>query len=214
MQAKLLRVLQEGRFERIGDEKTRHVDVRIVAATNRDLKKAVQEGKFREDLYYRISVFPIRVPPLRERLDDVIPLANHFLEKTCEKFGCDYQGLGNRDVSALMNHHWPGNVRELRNLIERAIIMAGSVGLDISAAMSSDSDRKPVLGVVPATGTGAIVSEADWQKSYRENIVAALEASDWRISGSRGAAQLLGINASTLRGRMKSLNIPMPRDPH
>ncbi len=214
LQAKLLRVLQEGQFERIGDEKTRCVDVRIVAATNRDLKQAVENGKFREDLYYRLSVFPIHVPPLRERMDDVIPLAGHFLEATCEKFDCDVPQLSNRDVSSLMNHDWPGNVRELRNLIERAVILSMSRTFDLAAAIPAKSRHTPVIRVLSASSKNGIVTEADWQQSYRENIVAALEVSDWRISGDRGAACLLGINASTLRGRMKSLNIPMPRDPH
>ncbi len=212
LQAKLLRVLQEGQFERIGDEKTITVDVRIVAATNRDLKQAVQDGEFREDLYYRLCVFPIPVPPLRERLADVLPLARHFLAAACDAFEWNAPQLSNRDVSALMDYEWPGNIRELRNLVERALILSGDGEFDLTAAMPAASDHRSLKNLMPGSGANGVIKEADWQHSYRENIVAALEASHWRISGDRGAASLLGINASTLRGRMKSLNIPMPRD--
>ena len=207
-----MRVLQEGEFERIGDEKTRSVDVRIVAATNRNLRRAVDEGTFREDLFYRLSVFPIDIPPLRERMEDVVPLARHFLEDVCERFDRPVPPLSHKNVASLTHHDWPGNVRELRNLVERAVILSGSDTLDFELAMPSRRGD-PGKASAPCTSQG-IVTEADWQRSYRDNIIAALEASNWRISGNRGAASLLGINASTLRGRMKSLNIPMPRDSH
>ena len=212
LQAKLLRVLQEGQFERIGDERTKTVDVRVIAATNRDLRDAVADGSFREDLYYRLSVFPIRVPPLRERKEDIPALAMHFIELTCRNFGCELPAIDSEQLSLLVEHDWPGNVRELRNLIERAMILSGGVGLDIAAAMP-DTTRCPAR-TIPALDRNGFVPEAEWQRSYRRNIEAALDASNWRISGSGGAAELLGINASTLRGRMKSLGIPMPRDPH
>lgn len=212
LQAKLLRVLQEGEFERIGDEKTRSVNVRLIAATNRDLSQAVTEGTFREDLYYRLSVFPIHVPPLRERKDDILPLAMHFLEQTCQSFGYDLPAIDSRQLSTLVQHGWPGNVRELRNLVERAVILSTNGPFDIDAAMPERTGR--TFEATPQSGPKGFVSEAEWQRSYRQNIEAALEASGWRISGSGGAAELLEINASTLRGRMKAHGIPMPRDPH
>lgn len=212
LQAKLLRVLQEGQFERIGDERTRTVDTRVIAATNRNLAEAVADGTFREDLYYRLSVFPIRVPPLRERKEDILPLALHFIELTCHRFGCELPAIDSEPLASLMEHDWPGNVRELRNLIERAIVLSAQGTIDIAAAMA-DCASRPTRRI-PVFDSDGFVSEAEWQRSYRRNIEAALDASNWRISGSGGAADLLGINASTLRGRMKSLGIPMPRDPH
>ena len=214
LQAKLLRVLQEGQFERIGDEKTRSVDVRVVAATNRDLPQAVAKGTFREDLYYRLSVFPIHVPPLRHRESDIVPLALHFLEATCKAFGCALPVLDAEQLSLLLEHRWPGNVRELRNLIERAVILSINDRLDIAAAMRTKSVNPLPISVMGGFDSRGFVKDEDWQRSYRDNIVSALEASNWRISGDGGAAELLGINASTLRGRMKSLEIPMPRDVH
>lgn len=211
MQAKLLRVLQEGQFERIGDEKTRSIDVRIVAATNRDLRKAMKDGSFREDLYYRISVFPIVVPPLRDRKDDIVPLATHFLRQACEKFGCRPIELDDEDSTLLRRYRWPGNVRQLRNLIERAVILSRVGDFELVDAMPRETVESRVPGVYSLDQTG-FIKEDDWQRSYRNNIVAALDACDWRISGTGGAADLLGINASTLRGRMKALEIPMPRE--
>ncbi len=214
LQAKLLRVLQEGQFERIGDENTRSVDVRVVAATNRDLQQAVAEGSFREDLYYRLSVFPIHVPPLRHRKDDIVPLAVHVLEATCDAFECALPVFDAEQFTRLLDHPWPGNVRELRNLIERTVILSMNDRFDIGAAMPKESVNPPPVGVTGGFDQRGFVKEEDWQRSYRENIVSALKASNWRISGDGGAADLLGINASTLRGRMKSLEIPMPRDAH
>ena len=212
LQAKLLRVLQEGQFERIGDEKTRNVDARIVAATNLDLQQAVENGTFREDLYYRLSVFPIQVPPLRARRDDILPLAVHFLETACREFGCEVPTLDQGQVSLLLNHGWPGNIRELRNLIERAVILSKAGRFDIGSAMPTRFVGQRSTNIAPVADSRGFVKETEWQRSYRNNIVAALEVSNWRVSGDAGAAELLGINASTLRGRMKALAIPMPRD--
>ena len=134
LQGKLLRVLQEKEFERVGDDKTRKVDVRVIAATNKDLEQAVEEGEFREDLYYRLSVFPVQVPPLRKRGDDVVQLAAHFLEQVCRQFGRPCPPLTPAQIEALRRYDWPGNVRELKNVIERAVILSrGSVlRLDLS----------------------------------------------------------------------------------
>ncbi len=212
LQAKLLRVIQEGQFERVGDAKTRSVDVRIVAASNRNLWQSVSDGLFREDLYYRLSVFPISVPPLRERGDDVLALATHFLAENCAKLGCNPMFIDDRDARLLQAYDWPGNVRELCNVIERAVILSMGGPLNLRGAIPT----RPVFGELRPQGLpndeGGFVRESDWQRSYRKNIIAALEASSWRISGDGGAADLLGINASTLRGRMKSLKIRMPRD--
>jgi transcriptional regulator with GAF, ATPase, and Fis domain len=210
LQAKLLRVLQEGQFERVGDEKTRKIDVRVVAATNRDLRKAIAEGSFREDLYYRLSVFPIDVPPLRERRDDIIPLAAHFLECICKEFQREGLSLNNRDAELLKVHDWPGNIRELRNVIERAVILSGQgrFQLDLALPQRLASDKGAMLA--PQAQAGVYVSEAEWQRRYRDNLVAALGVAQWRVSGKGGAAELLGIKPTTLRDRMKSLAIRSP----
>ena len=209
LQAKLLRVLQEGQFERIGDEKTRKVDVRVVAATNRDLRKAIAAGDFREDLYYRLSVFPIEVPPLRERRDDIIPLAAHFLERACNEFQREKLPLTQLHVELLHAYDWPGNIRELRNVIERAVILSQQGRLPLELALPQCPTS--VEDHVSQAQAGGYVSEAEWQRRYRTNLVAALDAAHWRVSGKDGAADLLGINPSTLRDRMKSLAIRTPR---
>ncbi|MDX1561957.1 MAG: sigma 54-interacting transcriptional regulator, partial [Gammaproteobacteria bacterium] len=140
LQSKLLRVLQEGEFERVGDERTHSVDVRVIAATNRDLEGAVAEGRFREDLYYRLSVFPIEVPPLRERGEDVIQLASHFLEKTCQDFGHRPLTLSQQQAALLRQYSWPGNIRELKNVIERAVILSRGKVLRLDLAMANILD--------------------------------------------------------------------------
>lgn len=214
LQAKLLRVLQEGQFERVGDAQTRTVDVRVVAATNQDLQQAVADGTFRDDLYYRLGVFPIHVPPLRDRRADIEPLVLHFLGKICQQFERQLMAPDTDQLALLTEHDWPGNVRELKNLIQRAVILAKDGRLSIAEAMSAGFIGSTVAYTAPRADPSGFVKEADWRRSYRENIIAALEAAHWRVSGGGGAADLLGINASTLRGRMKSLGIPTPRDPH
>ena len=211
LQAKLLRVLQEGQFERVGDEKTRKVDVRVVAATNRNLRKAIADGRFREDLYYRLGVFPIEVPTLRERRDDIFMLATHFLERVCQEFQRDTLALTQRHVGLLRAYDWPGNIRELRNLIERAVILSRHDRFQLELALPKhlvpQSNGESVLDV-QANG---YVSEAEWQRNYRANLVAALEAANWQVAGNGGAADRLGLKPSTLRDRMKTLAIRMPR---
>ena len=187
------------------------MDVRIVAASNRNLAQCVKDGTFREDLFYRLSVFPIHVPPLRERGDDVLSLAMHFLDKNCQKLGCKLMFLDLHDAQLLKEYDWPGNVRELCNVIERAVILSMGGQLDLRAAVPSQSVTTHSLMSQVQDDSRGFVRESDWQRSYRDNIIAALRASRWRISGNGGAADLLGINASTLRGRMKSLDIRMPR---
>ena len=210
LQAKLLRVLQEGQFERVGDEKTRRVDVRIIAATNRDLRKAIEAGEFRQDLYYRLSVFPLDIPALRQRRNDIIMLAAHFLDQACKEFKREKPTLTQRHVAQLLAYSWPGNIRELRNVIERAVILSqpGQLHFDLE----SSADYLPAYEDLSSvrTQSSTYVSEAEWQRRYRANLSAALEAAGWRVSGKGGAADLLGLKPSTLRERMKSLAIQMP----
>ena len=221
LQGKLLRVLQEQEFERVGEDVTRQVDVRVIAATNRDLEQEVAAGRFREDLYYRLSVFPIHAPPLRERGDDVVQLAQHFLERTCQDFGREPLALTPRDIHAIRGYDWPGNVRELKNVIERAVILSkGAVlRLDLSApqfALPSAAPPVPAEAAPetakPAAETG-FRTEAQMKEFARENVVRALEAAGWRVSGRGGAAELLGIRPSTLADRVRAMNIQRPAEP-
>jgi transcriptional regulator with GAF, ATPase, and Fis domain len=206
LQGKLLRVLQEGEFEPIGGARTRKVDVRVVAATNRDLERAVREGAFREDLYYRLSVFPLRLPPLRERGDDVVGIASAMTAKLARAMGKVVAPLGPTDAAALRSYSWPGNVRELRNIVERAIITSRAGRLDLERVLPA-SEPSPRGG---APRTGEILTEQQMRRVERDNIVAALEWCGWRISGDGGAAQLLGLSPSTLKSRMKALEVQRP----
>lgn len=209
LQGKLLRVLQESEFERVGDDITRTVDVRVVAATNRDLERLVMDGKFREDLFYRLSVFPIRVPPLRERKDDVIQLARHFLDTTYKDFGREPAPLTQSQVDAIAGYDWPGNVRELKNVIERAVILSkgGALKLDLpSAADSSQSIPASAVDREPAQ----ILTEQDIRDLQKRNMQAALEKSNWKVSGPNGAAALLGVKPTTLADRIKAFELQKP----
>jgi transcriptional regulator with GAF, ATPase, and Fis domain len=211
LQGKLLRVLQEREFERVGDDRTIKVDVRVVAATNRDLEAEVRAGRFREDLYYRLGVFPILVPPLRNRREDIGPLAGHFLARTCKELGRDPMRLSKQQVQQLKGHRWPGNIRELRNIIERAVILStGSrARLDLAmpdeAALPADVTADPA----PPDGTG-FVTDAEMREHEKANLTAALRHANWRVWGPDGAAGLLGIKPSTLSYRMKVLGISKP----
>lgn len=214
LQAKLLRVLQEGEFEPVGSSQTRKVDVRIIAATNRDLRSEVSAGRFREDLYYRLSVFPINVPSLRERIDDISILAEAFIQIFCGRAGRDLLELTPDCMRRLRAYHWPGNVRELQNVIERAVILSRGPALNLD-------------GILPAATLMAVeASVSDASKSHerpsprtanelreleRANILQALEQCGWKISGKSGAAHILGLAPSTLSSRMKALRIHRPR---
>ncbi len=202
LQAKLLRVLQEGEFERVGGTRTIRVDVRVIAATNRDLERAVEDGRFRADLYYRLKVFPIRVPPLRERRDDVPHLVRHIIEKYEAKLGKRFAPVPREVLDALAAHPWPGNVRELENVIERAAIISRSDVLDLRDWLQRRADH-------PERPRGTPTLD-DVQ---REHIVEVLERTGWRVSGPGGAAEILGIKPTTLAARMKKLGIERPRDP-
>lgn len=213
LQSKLLRVLQESEYERVGDELTHTVDVRIIAATNRDLEKAVGEGRFREDLFYRLSVFPIEVPPLRERGDDIVQLASHFLERACMELGHRSLTLSRQQAALLKRYEWPGNIRELKNVIERAVILSQGKVLRLDLAMANilETERNAAKTGAPAE-TATIMTEADFRDLERKNMLSALQRTDWRVSGPNGAAKLLGIKPTTFTDRMKKHRIRRPRD--
>ena len=215
IQNKLLRVLQEKRYERVGSDVTRRADVRIVAATNRDLKKAVAAGRFREDLYYRLNVFPIQVPPLRERLDDIPLLAKHFVELSSRELKCAKPRLTRAAVARLQNYDWPGNVRELRNLIERAVILARGGALDFDLPITGQPAPAAPPSVQPALAAGSaaqpkFLTEAELQRRERENLLLVLEAANWKIKGPDGASELLGVKPTTLLSRMEKWGLKKP----
>jgi PAS domain S-box-containing protein len=211
LQAKLLRVLQEGEFEPVGSSKTVKVDVRIVAATNRDLAAEVQAGRFREDLYYRLSVFPLRLPPLRERPEDVVRLAEAFAERIGRRLGRVFAPLTPECVRRLTAYPWPGNVRELENVIERAAVTALGGRLNLERALPElPSNPAPASQLRDVAGEDRVLSAAELLDLERRNIVRALDTASWRIAGEGGAAALLGMPASTLSSRMKALGIKRP----
>lgn len=217
LQGKLLRVLQENEFERVGDDHTRRVDVRVIAATNRDLAEAVRQGEFREDLYYRLSVFPLEVPPLRERGDDVILLAQHFLTQTARDFRRPVMQLTKRQAAMLREYPWPGNIRELKNVIERAVILSPGdhLRLDLSLppeeALALETGTSPVPSVISDPVHDEVMTESELRKLERSNTLRALEQAGWKVSGVGGAAELLGIKSSTLSDRLRAWGIRRPR---
>ncbi len=207
LQGKLLRVLQERSFERIGEAETRAIDVRIIAATNRDLGDAVAKGQFREDLYFRLNVFPILLTPLRDRPEDIAPLAAHFLKLACSQLNiAAASALSRANVANLMAYSWPGNARELGNVIERAVILArgGKLVFDLPDAAELELKRRP--RVMPAEGA-AIETEAERRAREIANIKAALAASGGKVSGADGAAERLGVKATTLYSRIRRLGL-------
>jgi PAS domain S-box-containing protein len=211
LQGKLLRVLQESEYERVGDETTRSVDVRVVAATNRDLEIAVQEGAFREDLYYRLSVFPIEVPPLRERGDDVVQIAQHFLERTCNDFGHRQLTLSRKQAALLTRYEWPGNIRELKNVIERAVILSQGKVLRLDLAMANVLEADTAAeGAAEHAAAERVLTEQEFRELEKRNMIAALQMCDWRVSGPNGAAKLLGVKPTTLTDRIKKYGIRRP----
>ena len=212
LQAKLLRVLQEGEFERVGDEATRRVNVRVVAATNRNLRKEVDEGRFRLDLFYRLGVFPIEVPPLRDRKDDIPTLVTHFVRQASLRFHVPPPTVSTREMERAQQYDWPGNVRELQNVVERAAIVShgGKLVFDLPDAGKPAGKQARPVHTAPVSGE-KIIREDEWRSRERANIVLALREAKARISGKGGAADLLGINASTLTSRMKALGIERVR---
>jgi PAS domain S-box-containing protein len=227
-QVKLLRVLQEQEFEPIGSSKTVKVDVRIIAATNRDLSAAVAEGKFRRDLYYRLNVFPIAIPPLRERTADVPLLVSFFLQRFAKKFGKSAKRVSTETMQRLASYAWPGNIRELQNVIERAILLSpgdalqlapdfcpmpearSSRGEEASAeARSQKAEGRSNESLVTSAATGGD-GVSSLEEVERRHIEAVLNKANWMIEGERGAAKTLNVNPSTLRSRMKNLGIKRP----
>ncbi|WP_158972691.1 sigma 54-interacting transcriptional regulator [Paraglaciecola sp. L3A3] len=205
LQSKLLRVIQEGQFERVGEEKTRTVDVRIIAATNRDLKQESLNNSFREDLYFRLNVFPIHSPALRERAGDIALLAVHFLNRESQKNGIAPLKLKKSTLKQIEQYAWPGNIRELQNVMERAVITAvnGVVQLDLpnhSETMAEPAGQESIMPL-------SIISDEKMQKIVEKNMLAALEQCHWKIFGDNGAAKLLGMKPTTLTSRIKRLGL-------
>lgn len=204
LQSKLLRVIQEGQFERVGEERTRRVDVRIVAATNRNLREEVAAKRFREDLYFRLNVFPIHSPALRERPEDIGPLAAHFLEQIGVRLNLPGRHLRNADIERLRRYRWPGNIRELQNVIERALITSQARELVIDLPEDNLADAPQPAQV---NSTGAILTDQQIRTLEKDNMLAALQASGGRLFGKDGAADRLGLKPTTLASRLKRLGI-------
>lgn len=205
MQAKLLRVLQEQEIERVGDTRTRKISVRIIAATNRDLKKEVEAGRFRQDLFYRLSVFPIEIPPLRDRRDDIPPLALHFAKQAARRMNRAAPRITQAIMAQLAAHDWPGNVRELQNAVERAVILAqgGPLRFEFAAPPLQETQ-----GLKADAGQAMpLLTRAELKRQERDSIVAALKQTGGRIFGADGAAELLGMKPTTLASRIKALRI-------
>jgi formate hydrogenlyase transcriptional activator len=198
LQAKLLRVLEEGEFERLGSPRTIKVDVRVIASTSRDLKAEVHNRRFREDLFYRLNVFPVSIPPLRMRVEDIPRLVRYFVDKYARKFGKKYETVSKSTMKALQEHHWPGNVRELEHVIETAVITSSGPMLRLGDPLERESVK---AGGEPLKGLEAM---------EREHILKVLQKTRWKINGEGGAASLLGLHPSTLRFRIKKLNINRP----
>jgi transcriptional regulator with GAF, ATPase, and Fis domain len=192
LQSKLLRVLQEGEFQRVGSSKTTKVNVRVIGATNNDLLGEVSEGRFREDLYYRLNVFPINIPPLRQRKEDITDLLWFFISEFEEKMGKTIKNISRKDMENLIKHPWPGNVRQLRNVIERAMII--STGPDLEIELPGIRNGTP-LDIKPIT------------EVEKDHIAYILNMTNWRIRGKSGAAEVLGLKPTTLESRIKKLGI-------
>ena len=225
LQPKLLRVLQEQDFERLGSTKTIHVDVRLVAATNRDLAAMVADGRFRSDLYYRLNVFPLVLPPLRERRDDISPLVRHFTQRFARRMGRRIETIPSAVMEALVGYPWPGNIRELQNVIERAVILSPGSSLQVPLGDLEIRNQRPnvegrgseVRGEKPAAEDGPLTSDLRPPTSTltladaeREHILVALRETGWVVSGAKGAAARLGMKRSTLQKKMKRLGIFRP----
>jgi PAS domain S-box-containing protein len=209
LQAKLLRVLQEGEFTPLGSARTIKVDVRVIAATHRNLHRMATEGDFREDLYFRLNVFPIEIPPLRQRGRDIEELANAFVQRFASRMGKLIEPLDGAQVAALTSYDWPGNVRELQNVIERAVILTPGTRLALERAMSGVS-RGDASQPAEAASGARILTAREMERAERANLLRALEACDWKVSGESGAARLLGIPPTTLASRIRKFGLQRP----
>jgi transcriptional regulator with GAF, ATPase, and Fis domain len=197
LQSKLLRVIQDGEFELLGSPRTIKVVVRILAATNRNLAEEIRTGRFREDLYYRLNVFPLLVPPLRERKEDIPLLVNHFVDQFNKKNNKNIEKVSVDTLKILQGYHWPGNVRELESFIERSVIISRGTTLQVY-------DRLEIMPITEEPRENGVKAIADLE---RDHILLVLQQTGWRINGEKGAAVILGLNPSTLRARIRKLNI-------
>lgn len=209
LQGKLLRVLQEQQFERVGENTTRDVDVRVIAATNRDLPEAIRDKRFREDLYFRLNVFPVESMPLRRRPEDIPLLAQEFLRRACQRFNRPPLTLRHVDVERLQQYHWPGNIRELENVIERQVITAGNhLELELPASGARDTEvPSPAAGAGQENTDRPLLTEAEMRQLEKENIARALQRTRGQVFGDAGAARLLGVKPTTLVSRIKKLGL-------
>jgi transcriptional regulator with GAF, ATPase, and Fis domain len=211
LQAKLLRVLQEKSYERVGEDRTRHADVRIVAATNRDLQREVAAGRFRQDFYYRLNVFPLTVAPLRDRKEDIPLLATHFIDLSVKEFGCARPILTRLGLEILQKYDWPGNIRELRNVIERAVILAQGDALEFDVPGTSSSVDLTSFGPRKVDRSEAeYLTESEIRGRERDNVFAVLQKTGWKIKGVDGAAELLGVKPNTLFARIEKMGLKRP----
>jgi transcriptional regulator with GAF, ATPase, and Fis domain len=204
-QPKLLRVLQEGTFERVGEARTRRADVRVIAATNRDLARDVERGRFRADLYYRLGVFPIEVPPLRKRREDVPALARHFVAQAARRLGLRAPRLTDEDLGTLAAYDWPGNVRELQHVLERAVILGRGKTLVLDTLTPRVAAR--AAGAPLPTADEPLPTLAELKRRERAVIAAALERAGGKVSGPGGAAERLGVKPTTLDSKLRSLGL-------
>jgi len=203
LQPKLLRVLQEGEYERVGEDVTRKVDVRVIAATNQNLAEAVRSNRFRQDLFYRLNVLPLELPPLRARTDDIPILAAHAIAEVSARLRIAAPPLTEADAARLQRYDWPGNVRELNNVIERAVVLSRGVRLRLDIALAD----LPVAATVAAGATDVVLTDREFRDRERSNLLSALKLANGRIYGEGGAAELLGINPTTLASRLRALKI-------
>jgi formate hydrogenlyase transcriptional activator len=204
LQPKLLRVLQEQEFERLGSGRTHKVDVRLVAATNRNLGKMVARGQFRGDLYYRLNVFPLLLPALRERREDIPGLVTHFVKIFSRRMGKQIDSIPSEMMAAFQWHSWPGNIRELQNLVERAVILSRD------GVLPNPLQKRHTSGIIPSANAQSLVSPMNWVDSDRALVAETLEQAGWIVGGPRGAAAKLGMKRTTLLAKMKRLGISRP----
>jgi transcriptional regulator with GAF, ATPase, and Fis domain len=203
--------LQEGQFERVGDEMTRRVDVRLIAATNKDLEQEVISGRFRRDLFYRLSVFPINLPPLRERADDIPSLATHFLKQAAQRYGRHGLRLTKHAIRTLETYTWPGNVRELQHVIDRAVLLSRGSALRLDGVLAPpDEMTRARPAASPRDSIVGVIRESEWRRRERENLRAGLQLAKGRIYGPDGAAEILGVKPTTLISRLKALGLRTP----
>lgn len=211
LQGKLLRAIQQQSFERVGEGITRHVDIRIISATNRVLEEEIDKNRFREDLYYRLSIFPITVPPLRKRKEDISLLSKHFFARACIEYNKKLPPLSDEQYAMLADYSWPGNIRELKSIIERAVILSKN-SLRLDSALPEDALKQVSTSIIKTAEQipEIFLSDSEFRQLERKNIIAALEKSEWKISGKQGAAELLEMKPTTLASRIKAFEIEGP----